>query len=478
MTSFNTVVIGGGAAGLVSAYISAAVKAKVALIERDLMGGDCLNTGCVPSKALIKTAKFVHEMKRHKELGVKNVTYDLDLKDVMSRVHETIAKIAPHDSVERYTGLGVDCFQGQANILNSREVEVGGKVLKTKNIILAHGAAPFVPPIPGLDKISFLTSENLWKIDKLPDKLIVLGGGPIGCELAQAFARIGSKVTQVEMMPSILIREDPDVSELIHKHLTEDGVNILTQTKAMKVEKRSEGNVLICEGADKKQLELPFDQILVAVGRKARTAGIAWDKLGISLRQNGTIDVDPYLSANGSNIFAAGDVTGPYQFTHTAAHQAYYAAVNALFRPIKFKANYRVIPWVTYTDPEVAQVGINEKEAKKQGIRYEVVKYGIDDLDRAITESEDHGFVKVLVDPSSSKGQILGATIVSHNAGELNTEFVAAMQHGFGLNQILGTVHPYPTMSEANKYAAGVWKRGQTKPWIMNLLTKFHSMRR
>ncbi|MFK7825355.1 MAG: NAD(P)/FAD-dependent oxidoreductase [Oligoflexales bacterium] len=478
MTSFNTVVIGGGAAGLVSAYISAAVKAKVALVERDLMGGDCLNTGCVPSKALIKTAKFVHEMKRHQALGVKSVSYELDLKDIMDRVHQTIAKIAPHDSIERYTGLGVDCFQGQANILNSREVEVDGKVLKTKNIILAHGAAPFVPPIKGLDQVPYLTSENLWKIDQLPEKLIVLGGGPIGCELAQAFARLGSNVTQVEMMPSILIREDSDVSELIHRQLSEDGVNILADTKATEVEKRSDGTFLICEGKDKQQLSIPFDKILVAVGRKARTAGIAWEKLGVSLRPNGTIDVDPYLCANGSNIFAAGDVTGPYQFTHTASHQAYYASVNALFRPIKFKANYRVIPWVTYTDPEVAQVGLNEKEAKKQGVPCQVVKYGIDDLDRAITESEDHGFVKLLVDPSSSKGRILGATIVSHNAGELNTEFVAAMQHGFGLNQILGTVHPYPTMSEANKYAAGVWKRSQTKPWIMNLLSKFHGMRR
>lgn len=478
MSSFNTVVIGGGSAGLVSAYISAAVKAKVALVERDQMGGDCLNTGCVPSKALIKTAKFVHEMKRHKQLGVKNVSYDLDFKDVMGRVHQTIAKIAPHDSIERYTGLGVDCFTGQANILNPREVDVDGKVLKTKNIILAHGAEPFVPPIPGLDQVSYLTSENLWKIDELPNKMIVLGGGPIGCELAQAFARLGSQVTQVEMMPSILMREDPDVAEVIRKQLSEDGVNILAQTKAVKVEKRSDGKFLICEDKDSKQVSLPFDQILVAVGRKARTAGIAWEQLGISLRANGTIDVDPYLCANGSNIFAAGDVTGPYQFTHTAAHQAFYAAFNALFRPIKLRANYRVIPWVTYTDPEVAQVGLNEKEAKKQGIRYDVVKYGIDDLDRAITESEDHGFVKVLADPTSRKGKVLGATIVSHSAGELNTEFVAAMQHGFGLNQILGTVHPYPTMSEANKYAAGVWKRTQTKPWLMDLLSKFHSMRR
>lgn len=474
---FNAVVIGGGSAGLVSALIAAAVKAKVALIEQDKMGGDCLNTGCVPSKALIKTARFIHEMKRHKELGIRSVSYDFDFKEVMDRVHRKIADIAPHDSVERFTGLGVHCFLGKGEILDPQSVKVNDQVLKTRNIILAQGAEPFVPPIKGLNDISILSSENLWKLSALPKKLVVLGGGPIGCELAQAFARLGSTVQQVEMLPRILIREDEDVSALINEHMTRDGVEILCDTKANEVKLDSGKKILICEHQGKTK-ELEFDEILVAVGRKARTAGTPWSDLNIKLRPNGTIQVDPYLCANGSNIYAAGDITGPYQFTHTASHQAYYATVNALFRPIKFKANYRVVPWVTYTDPEVAQVGLNEQSAKEQGIPHQVTKYDLDDLDRAITESEAHGFVKVLTDPKSRHGKILGATVVAHGGGEINSEFVAAMQHGFGLNQILGTIHPYPTMSEANKFAAGIWKKTQIKPWIMSLLSRFHSWRR
>ena len=475
---YNLVVIGGGSAGLVSALIAAAVKAKVALIERDKMGGDCLNTGCVPSKALIKTARFVSEMNRHRELGVESVEYKLRFSRIMDRVHSIIQTIEPHDSVERFTGLGVECFQGDAEIIDRHTVRVGSDTLKTKNIIFAQGAEPFVPPIKGLDQVAFLTSDNLWELRELPNRLIVLGGGPIGCEMAQSFARLGSQVTQIESFSRILPREDPDVAEVIRQAFVHDGVSIMANTTANEVIPDPNGGYRLVCSSDGQRQEVPFDHILLAVGRRARSAGKDFSKLGVRLRPNGTVAVDSYMCANGKNIYAAGDITGPYQFTHMAAHQAYYACVNALFAPIKFKVDYRVVPWVTYTDPEVAQVGLNEQTAKEQGIRYEVVKYDLDDLDRAITESETKGFVKVLVKPGTKDGQILGATTVAHGAGEMNTEFILGMKHGFGLNKILGTIHPYPTMSEANKMAAGKWKKLQARGWIMSALEKFHRMRR
>ncbi|MCB9229922.1 MAG: FAD-dependent oxidoreductase [Deltaproteobacteria bacterium] len=478
--SYNMIVIGGGAAGLVTSYIAAAVKARVALIEQDKMGGDCLNTGCVPSKALIRSANFVYNLKRHKELGVHKLNYELKFSDIMERTRKIIHAIEPHDSTDRYTKLGVECLHGTAEIIDRNTVRLGDRILKTANIVLAQGAEPFIPPITGLDKIRYLTSDNLWSLQELPKKLVILGAGPIGCELAQAFSRLGSDVTIAEQLPRILMREDEDVAAFIGTRFHKEGIRILTGHKAIAVESDANQTYLICEDSDgTKAQRIAFDSLLIAVGRKARTNGTDWESLGICLRKDGTIDVDDYLRANKKNIFAAGDVTGPWQFTHMAAHQAYYAAVNALFRPmVRFRVNYKVVPWVTYTDPEIAHVGLNEKDAREQGIDYDRNVYGIDDLDRALTDSEAHGFVKVLTEKGSSRGRILGATIVSHHAGELNTEFVAAMQHGFGLNQILGTIHPYPTMSEANKYVAGVWKKTQTKTWVLNLLEKFHHFRR
>lgn len=473
--TYNLVVIGGGAAGLVSSYIGAAVKAKVAIIEKHKMGGDCLNTGCVPSKALIKTAKFISDMKQHEKYGIKNVNFEFDFQDVMKRVHRTIADIEPHDSIERYTGLGVECFQGYAEIIDKNTVKIGDKILKTKNIILAMGAAPFIPPIKGLNQITYLTSENLWDLKELPKRLVILGGGPIGCEMTQAFTRLGSKVTQVEMADRILQREDDDVASVITKSFIDDGVELLTAAKATEVVIEAGEKILLCQLKDGSIQKVAFDEILVAVGRKARTDGIDWDKINIKLRPNGTIEVDEYMRANGSNIFAAGDITGPYQFTHVAAHQAWYCAVNALFKPWKkFKVDYRVIPWATYTDPEVAQVGHNESSAKQAGIAYEVTKYDLDDLDRAIAESATKGFVKVLTVPGKDK--IIGATIVGKNAGELITEFVTSMKYNKGLNGILGTIHAYPTMSEANKYAAGNWKKDHAPEKILRMLSKYHKL--
>lgn len=474
-SDFNIVVIGGGSAGLVSAYIAAAVKAKVALIEKHKMGGDCLNTGCVPSKALIRSAKIFNYFKRSREFGIEALPAKMDFAKVMERVQRVVTEVAPHDSVERYTSLGVDCFTGEARIKSPFEVEVNGKTLTTKNIVIATGAGPLVPPIPGLREVSYLTSDNVWNLRTLPQRLIVLGGGPIGCELAQSFARLGSNVSLIEMAPRIMAREDSDVSEIVSERFKSEGIQVLVGHKALRVEKGQ--RVLVCE-FDGREVRIPFDEILIALGRKANVKGFGLEELGVELSERGTVATDEFLrTTNFPNIYACGDVAGPFQFTHTASHQAWYVAVNALFSPFrKFKADYRVIPWCTFTDPEVARVGLNEQEAKEKGIEYEISRYGIDDLDRAITEGEAHGFVKVLTPPGSDK--VLGVTIVGDHAGDIIAEYVAAMKHGFGLNKILSTIHIYPTLAEANKYAAGVWKRQNAPKKALAFLEKFHAWRR
>lgn len=470
---YNMVVIGAGSAGLVTSYISAAVKANVALVEKHKMGGDCLNTGCVPSKAIIKSAKLAHQMKNASKYGLEAITPKFEFKNVMNRVHDVISKIEPHDSVERYSELGVECIQGAAKIISPWEVEVDGKVLTTQNITIATGASPFVPPIPGLDQITPLTSENLWQLEELPKRMIILGGGPIGCEMAQSFNRLGSQVTQIEMMDRIMGIEDPEVSSIIEERFKSEGVNVLTKHKAKEIKVDGDRKYLVAE-FDGQDVEIEFDEILVAVGRRANIKGFGAEELGITLRQNQTIDANEYLQTNFPNIYVCGDVTGPFQLTHTASHQAWFCAVNALFGKLKkFKVDYSVIPWATYSDPEVASVGLNEQRAKREGIPYELTTYGIDDLDRAIADSEDHGVVRVLTEPGSDK--ILGATIVGNHASDLLLEFIAAMKHGFGLNKILGTIHIYPTMGEANKYLAGNWKRKQTSETIFKWLKRFHA---
>jgi pyruvate/2-oxoglutarate dehydrogenase complex dihydrolipoamide dehydrogenase (E3) component len=477
----NIAVIGAGSAGLVTAYIAAAVKAKVTLIEKHQMGGDCLNTGCVPSKALIKTSRLLSQMQRAKEFGLESATAQWNFADVMERVQRVIREIEPHDSVERYTGLGVDVLQGSAKITSPWHVDVtlndGSKrTITAKNIVVATGASPFVPPIPGLKEIGYLTSDNVWNLREQPKRLVVLGGGPIGSELTQCFARLGSKVFQIEMMPRILIREDPEVSALVTKRFVEEGVAVMTNHKAKQVVVENGEKVLICEhnGQD---VRVPFDQILVAVGRAARVTGFGLEDLGITLRPNKTIESNEYLQTIYPNIYVCGDVAGPYQFTHTAAHQAWFAAVNALFgRFKKFKADYRVIPWATFTDPEVARVGLSETEAKEKNIPHEVTVYGIDDLDRAIADNEAHGFVKVITPPG--KDTILGATIVGDHAGDILVEFVTAMKYGLGLNKILGTIHTYPTLGEANKFAAGVWKKNHQPTKLLEWVRKFHAWER
>jgi pyruvate/2-oxoglutarate dehydrogenase complex dihydrolipoamide dehydrogenase (E3) component/uncharacterized membrane protein YdjX (TVP38/TMEM64 family) len=479
----NLIVIGAGAGGLVSAYIAAAVKAKVTLIEAHKMGGDCLNYGCVPSKALIKSATLAHQMRHASNYGLSDASPAFSFRAVMQRIHDVIKAIEPHDSVERYIGLGVEVLQGYARLLNPWTVEIaqsggGTQTLTARSIVIAAGARPFVPPLPGLDEVGYVTSDTLWdafaKLDEVPQRLVVLGGGPIGCELAQAFGRLGSQVTQVEMAPRIMIREDEEVSALAKAALETDGVAVLTGHKALRCEAVGGEKMLIVEheGTEKR---IPFDQLICAVGRVARLQGYGLEELGIPT--NKTIETNEYLQTLYPNIYAAGDVAGPYQFTHVAAHQAWYAAVNALFGDFKkFKADYSVIPWATFIAPEVARVGLNEQEAKEKNIPYEVTKYGIDDLDRAIADSEAHGFVKVLTVPG--KDTILGVTLVGTHAGDLLAEYVLAMKHGLGLNKILGTIHTYPTLAEANKYAAGEWKRAHAPQRLLAWVAKYHAWKR
>jgi pyruvate/2-oxoglutarate dehydrogenase complex dihydrolipoamide dehydrogenase (E3) component/uncharacterized membrane protein YdjX (TVP38/TMEM64 family) len=477
----NLVVIGAGAGGLVSAYIAAAVRAKVTLIEGHRMGGDCLNYGCVPSKALIRSATMARQLKKAHELGVAEAAGRVDFAAVMQRVHRVVRDIAPHDSVERYTGLGVEVLQGHARITSPWTVEVKladgrTQTLSTKAIVIAAGARPFAPPLPGLAEAGYLTSDTLWGLTELPKRLVVLGGGPIGSELAQSFARLGSAVTQVEMASRILLREDPEVSDLVAASLRADGVKLLTGHQAIRVEVVDGEKRLVARHGDA-DVAIPFDELLCAVGRSPRVAGYGLEELGIPLTPRGTIETNAYLQTLYPNIYAVGDVAGPFQFTHAAAHQAWYAAVNALFgRFRRFKADYRVVPWATFTDPEVARVGLSESEAAQQGIACEVTKYGLDDLDRAIADGSAHGFVKVLTAPGTDR--ILGVTIVGEHAGDLLAEYVLAMKHGLGLNRILGTIHTYPTLAEANKYAAGEWKRANAPQGLLRWVGRYHAWER
>ncbi|MFT6791403.1 MAG: dihydrolipoamide dehydrogenase [Cellvibrionaceae bacterium] len=472
----NLVVIGAGSAGLVSAYIAAAVKAKVVLIEKHKMGGDCLNTGCVPSKSLIRAAKIRHYMQTAHQLGIENCSGDVNFPKVMQRVHEVIDTIEPHDSAERYTKLGVDCVKGEARILSPWKVQVNDRIITTKNIIIASGARPFVPPIPGLDQVDPLTSDNLWSLQEQPKKLLLMGAGPIGCELAQAFQRLGTSVTIVDMADRLMPREDEDVSAYMLKTFENEGIEVHLKQKIIGFESSGSGYLAQIEGADGKR-SLPFDRVIVAVGRRANTEGLGLDDLNIEITKTGTVQVDEHLRTRFPNIYACGDVAGPYQFTHTAAHQAWYASVNALFGVLKkFKVDYRVIPWATFTDPEVARVGLSETEARQKQLDYEVTTYGIDDLDRAIADNQAKGFVKVLT--AKGTDRVLGCTIVGYHAGELITEFVSAMKHNIGLNKILSTIHIYPTLSEANKYAAGEWKRAHVSERTLRWVGKFHGWMR
>jgi len=479
----NMIVIGAGAGGLVTSYIAAAVKAKVTLIEAGEMGGDCLNYGCVPSKAVIKSAKIAEQIRHGEHYGLENMAPQFSFKKVMARVHKVIADIAPHDSVERYTNLGVDVVKGYGKLLDPWTVEIklndgGTQTLTARTIVIATGARPFVPPLPGIEETGYVTSDTLWtkfaELEEAPKKLVVLGGGPIGSELAQSFARLGSNVTQIEMAERIMIKEDLEVSTFAHEALTESGVNILTSHQALRCEARDGKKFIVVKHNDT-EIDIEYDELLCAVGRSARLKGYGLEELGIET--NRTVVTNEYLETLYPNIFAAGDIVGPYQFTHVAAHQGWYGAVNGLFGNLKkFKVDYRVIPWTTFIDPEVARVGLNEQDAIDKGIDYEITRFEFEELDRAITDSATKGFIKVIT--PKGKDKILGVTVVSEHAGDLIAEFVLAMKHGLGLNKILGTIHSYPTWAEGNKYAAGEWKRAHAPEKVLNMLEKYHTWRR
>ena len=479
----NLIVLGGGAAGLVSAYIAATVKAKVTLIEQQHMGGDCLNFGCVPSKALIKSAKVAHQMRHAERYGLINATPEFSFKTVMARVQDVISQIEPHDSIERYTTLGVDVRQGHAKLIDPWTIRITSPdgsedTLTSRSIVIATGAQPFIPKIKGLDEVPHVTSDTLWQtfkdLDVPPKRLLVLGGGPIGCELSQALQRLGSQVTLLEKSESLLSREDKDVSSLVKDTLTAEGIDIRLQTHATHFV-FEDGQASVYASEKGKESRIDFDYVLLALGRQARLEGFGLEELGIPCER--TIETNAFLETLYPNILAAGDVAGPYQLTHVAAHQAWYASVNALFSQLKrFKADYRVIPAVTFVEPQVARVGLNEADANAQNIDYEVTVYDVSDLDRAITESQATGFIKVLTEPN--KDRILGVTIVAEQAGEMLPEFVLAMKHGLGLNKVLGTIHAYPTWAEANKYAAGEWKKAHAPKAIMTWLARYHAWRR
>jgi pyruvate/2-oxoglutarate dehydrogenase complex dihydrolipoamide dehydrogenase (E3) component len=476
----NLVVIGAGSAGLVAAYIAAAVKAKVTLIESHRMGGDCLNTGCVPSKALIRTARLLAQIRRAPEFGLRAATAEFDFADAMARVREVVRRVAPHDSVERYQNLGVEVIQGRGRIVSPWTVSVetaeGVRELAARAIVIAAGASPTLPPIPGLAETGCLTSDSLWDLQTLPRRLLVLGGGAVGCELAQCFARFGSRVTLVEMAPRLLLKEDPEASDLIRARFAAEGIDVRLGHTARRFLAGDSETLLLAE-RDGEEVRIACDQVLVAAGRAANTQGYGLEELGVPLAPNRTIEVNGFLQTAYPNIYACGDVAGPYQFTHAAAHQAWYASVNALFGDFrKFRADYRVVPWATFTDPEVARVGLNEREAAERGVPYEATTFDLAELDRAIADSEAHGFVKVLTAPG--KDRILGATWVGAGAGEAIAEFVLAMKHGIGLNKLLGTIHIYPTLAEANKYAAGAWKRAHAPAGLLRWLERYHGWRR
>jgi pyruvate/2-oxoglutarate dehydrogenase complex dihydrolipoamide dehydrogenase (E3) component len=477
----NLVVIGAGSAGLVSAYIGSAVKARVTLVEQDRMGGDCLNTGCVPSKALIRSARVLARLRLARELGFDTAEVTFDFSRIMERVQRVIERVEPHDSISRYEALGVECLSGTATIRSPWSVEVQlasgeTRVLTTRSIIIAAGARPFVPPIPGLREANPLTSETVWRLRSLPRRLLVMGGGPIGCELAQCFARFGADVTLMEMGPRLLAREDPEVSALVAERFRAEGMNVLLGCRAKRVETLNGARTLVGE-QDGRDLPIVFDEILCAVGRVPNIRGYGLEALGIASARDAALQTNEYLQTGLPNIYACGDVAGPFQFTHTASHQAWYATVNALFgRVRKFKADYSVVPWATFTDPEVGRVGLNETDARAKSIDYEVTIYPLEELDRAIADEATGGFVKVLTARRSDR--ILGATVVGDHAGELIAEWVLAMRHGLGLNKLLRTIHVYPTFNEANKNVAAAWRRNHAPARLLAWLERYHTWMR
>ncbi|MGV6825383.1 MAG: FAD-dependent oxidoreductase [bacterium] len=472
---YNLVVIGGGAAGLVAAYAGASMRAKVALIEQDRMGGDCLNTGCVPSKALLHLAGLRAKSARAAELGLATGVSSPRLESMMDHVVEAIESIAPHDSRERYESLGVEVISGSATIVSPWEVSVGDRQLTTRAMVVATGASPWIPPIKGIEDIAYLTTETVWSLSQLPEHLTIIGGGAVGCELAQAFRRLGARVTIIEMASGLMGQADSDVAEAVFETLVADGVEVMTSCVPVSI-RSGDAPVLFCNQMGK-ELALPVDQLLVAVGRRPLLDGLEGEGMELGRDESGSLRSDEYLATAYPNIFAAGDVTSGAQLTHAAGSQGWTAAVNALTQGLwRSRADASVMPQVLYTEPEVATVGATSRQLDAEGVSYEVTKYDLADLDRAITDRSGNGFVKILT--AKGNDRILGAAIVAPRAGEMIMEYVLAMKHGLGLRKLLATIRPYPSYADAGKLAAGLWQKEHLPIALLEWLQRFNRFRR
>lgn len=474
--TYNVVVIGGGTAGLVTAAATAALGGRVALVERGRMGGDCLNTGCVPSKALISSARLAAQIRRAREWGLEPLEPRLDLARVLESMRERRARIAPHDSQERFEGLGVDVVRAQARFLSPREVQAGELRLRARNFVIATGSRAAIPPIDGLADARPYTNETLFdELREAPARMVVLGGGPIGCELGQAFARLGVKVTLVEVAPRILEKEDEDAAEAVRRHMEADGVRVMTGARAQRVSRegaRVRMEVLAGGGGSE---TLEAEALLVAAGRVPNTEDLGLDAAGVAHDAKG-VRVDACLRTSRRHIYAAGDVAGGHQFTHVADDHARTIVRNILLPWPAKRVDHAALPWCTYTSPEVARVGLNEAEARARGVAHDVWSCPFREVDRAVVEREEEGFVKVLTEKGGDR--ILGVTMVGERAGDLVHELVLAMKNGVGLRAVSATIHAYPTFAEAARKAADRAQRARLTPLATRLLAGIYRWRR
>jgi len=471
---YNLVVIGAGTAGLVSAAGAAGLGAKVALVERHLMGGDCLNVGCVPSKALIGAARAAAAVRDAAEFGVHAEGVRVDFGQVMERMRRLRASIAPHDSASRFSALGIDVFIGEGRFVDAQTVAVAGEKLRFKKAVIATGARAAAPAIQGLDQVEYLTNETIFALTELPPRLAVIGAGPIGCELAQVFARFGAHVLLLEATHGILPREDPDASERVLKSMLRDGVKLLCCGKQLKLSKADGGRVRLSAESHGQSYDEVVDEVLVAAGRLPNVEGLGLEAAGVAYSKKG-VQVNDRLQTTQPGIFAAGDICSPYQFTHAADFMARTVIRNALFFG-RAKASALTIPWCTYTEPEIAHVGLNPRQADEQGIELDTFTRELSDVDRAVLDGRTNGLVRVHVRKGSDK--IAGATVVAHNAGDLVGEITLAMTNGLGLKQIAASIHPYPTQAEAIRQVGDAFNRTRLTPFTKALFARLMAWRR
>lgn len=472
---YNVVIIGAGTAGLVTAAGTAGLGGRVALVEAHKMGGDCLNFGCVPSKGLIASARLIQHIRQGEALGLQSMEPSFSFEEVFASMRKRRAKIEPNDSVERFEGLGVDVFLGRARFVSPHEVDVDGTRLMARNFVIATGTRASVPPIPGVNDISYYTNETIFdEMPSAPESLLIVGAGPIGCELSQVMNRLGVRVTLVETSPRILPRDDSDAAEIIQARLREEGVRVLTRSRVTKFENRNGKTAATIEGPEDAEAMLT-EAVLLAAGRSPNTEGLDLGAAGVKHGKAG-VEVDASLTTSQSHIFTCGDIAGPYRFTHTADYQARIVVRNILLPWLKTKGDYRWVPWTTYTDPELAHVGLSEDQAKKQGVPHSVYRFDWSDLDRAITEGEALGFVKVVTPPG--KDRILGATVVGVHAGDVLHELVVAAKYEVGLAQLSSTIHAYPTLSQSVQRVGDLYQKGRLTPTVAKIFRWLYRIRR